>query len=124
VSASIPIVLHQWVGGWVGGEYADDVLHVSMRNGVVMRGGRRVKLDRAARSILVALCAHPGRNFTRDELIEAGWGDDPRGGPENIEKRVEICCQEIRVAAPALGLVFSRDMKFTRVRPIKWEQAQ
>jgi hypothetical protein len=113
-SAFIPIVLHSYIRI---AEYGDDALHVSIRDGTVLRGCNRAKLSRPARSMLVALCANPGRNFTREELIEIAWGDCPEGGPEFIEKRVDMCCQEIRLVCAAFGLVFSRTHHYSSIRP-------
>lgn len=84
-----------------------DALYVSLKSNLVWRGPHQVQLWRAARSILAVLVANAGRNFSTAELIEAAYGDHPRGGPESAENGICQAVTALRCASGVTGVAIS-----------------
>ncbi|PNG27022.1 hypothetical protein [Methylocella silvestris] len=78
-----------------------DVL-LSTRLGVVSRYGGLVRPRPQGFTILAALaCAGA---LTKDDLIEALWGEDPGGGPDNAGKVIDTVVFYLRQQIAPLGL--------------------
>ncbi len=63
--------------------YADLVVDTESR--LVTRGGQGVELSQREYELLSALIRHPGRVFTRDQLLDIVWGADREIGPGTVE---------------------------------------
>jgi len=118
--APIRIVLHDAVHP---DRFNDGAIHVGLSDKWVARDGRVVRLERVGRTLLVLLCVNAGRNFTNEEMIEAAYGDNPNGGPERAEQMIGLAIEQIKVAAPMLGIVLTRGKRFTYVRPTSVTEA-
>lgn len=54
----------------------------------VRRGGREVHLGPTEFRLLRHLMAHPGRVFTREQLLDAVWGRDVFVGPRTVDTHI------------------------------------
>ena len=67
------------------------VLHIDARGRTVTRGGRSIVLSRLEFDVLHYFAEHPGRVFTRAELLAAIWHDDKSGS-----RTVDVHVRRIR----------------------------
>ncbi len=63
----------------------------------VTRGGKPVELTAQEFRILEHLVAHPGRTFTRQELISAAWGFDYQGTERTVDNFMRQLRQKFEV---------------------------
>jgi two-component system, OmpR family, alkaline phosphatase synthesis response regulator PhoP len=63
----------------------------------VTRGGKPVELTAQEFRILEHLVAHPGRTFTRQELISAAWGFDYQGTERTVDNFMRQLRQKLEV---------------------------
>ena len=54
----------------------------------VLRDGRDIHLRPRELSLLLVLCSHPGRAFSRGELLDRVWGTAFRGDPRTVDVHV------------------------------------
>lgn len=70
--------------------------------GQVFCQGRLVRLTPSQFRIASCIVAARGKTVSADAIMEALYGDDPDGGPE--EKTIDVHLCKIRKALPALGI--------------------
>jgi DNA-binding response OmpR family regulator len=63
----------------------------------VTRNGKPVELTAQEFRILEHLVVHPGRTFTRQELISAAWGFDYQGTERTVDNFVRQLRQKLEV---------------------------
>ncbi len=63
-------------------------VEVDMVARTVARGGRPVELTAQEFKLLAHLLAHPGRTFTREELLSGAWGFDYEGSARTVDNFV------------------------------------
>jgi two-component system, OmpR family, alkaline phosphatase synthesis response regulator PhoP len=63
-------------------------LRIVARERLVYVGGRPVQLSRVEFDILTTLASHPGRVFSRAELIDRVWGSDYVGSDRVVDVRI------------------------------------
>ena len=63
----------------------------------VTRGGKPVELTAQEFRILEHLVVHPGRTFTRQELISAAWGFDYQGTERTVDNFMRQLRQKLEV---------------------------
>jgi DNA-binding response OmpR family regulator len=63
-------------------------------------GGALVDLTRLEFDLLHNLLAHPGRVFTREQLLEQAWGYDFAGDTRAVDSAVKRLRAKLRAAAP------------------------
>lgn len=68
----------------------------------VRRGGEILKLKPKEFELLMFLAAHPGRVFSREQILDEVWGYDFYGGPRTVDVHVRWLRQKIETdpAAP------------------------
>ncbi len=64
--------------------FGDDV-EVDLAAKTVSRAGRPVELTAQEFKLLAHFLAHPGRTFSRDELLAAAWGYDYEGSARTVD---------------------------------------
>ena len=64
--------------------FGEDV-EVDLAAKTVSRGGRPVELTAQEFKLLAHFLAHPGRTFSRDELLAAAWGYDYEGSARTVD---------------------------------------
>ena len=64
----------------------------------VTRGGKPVELTAQEFRILEHLVVHPGRTFTRQELISAAWGFDYQGTERTVDNFMRQLRQKLEVS--------------------------
>lgn len=79
--------------GASGKDKADDVIRVDglvidVRNYTVTVGGEPIELTYKEYQLLRFLASHPGRVFTRDELLNQVWGYDYYGGTRTVDVHI------------------------------------
>jgi DNA-binding response OmpR family regulator len=82
----------------------DDRLYIypaarAMARGPLVRGCSQMALR-----IFLVLLAHPGAVVARGDLIDAVWGDDPGGGPDNAVNAINVAIFRLRKMAADLGV--------------------
>ncbi|MGQ9524410.1 MAG: winged helix-turn-helix domain-containing protein [Armatimonadota bacterium] len=65
-----------------------DGLEIDVRNYTVTVGGEPVELTYKEYQLLRFLASHPGRVFTRDELLNEVWGYDYYGGTRTVDVHI------------------------------------
>lgn len=107
------------IGHWGGSHMARQVRERSLANpGVVLinintakgywvaRDGIAVRFSTVVASrVLLALLAARGRVVTPEQMVELNWGDDPQGGVDNPEGRLQVALVEARVVGAAIGVI-------------------
>ena len=63
-------------------------LEVDERQGTVHYGGERLELTRREFELIAFLSAHPGRVFSRTELLDRVWGEDFLGTERTVDQHV------------------------------------
>lgn len=64
------------------GVFLDPIAHE------IWKDGARVRVRPKEFALLAWLAAHPGRAFTRAQLLEHVWGTDRRGGPRTVDVHI------------------------------------
>ncbi len=64
------------------------------------RGGQTLKLKPKEYELLLFFLEHPGRVFTREQILDAVWGEDFEGGSRTVDVHVRWLRQKIE-ADPA-----------------------
>jgi DNA-binding response OmpR family regulator len=63
-------------------------LTVDEEQGIVTLAGNRLQLTRREFELLVFLASHPGRVFSRGELLDRVWGEDFLGTERTVDQHV------------------------------------
>jgi DNA-binding response OmpR family regulator len=63
-------------------------LAVDVEQGLVTLGGERLQLTRREFELLAFLASHPGRVFSRSELLDRVWGEDFLGTERTVDQHV------------------------------------
>jgi DNA-binding response OmpR family regulator len=77
----------------------DAALRIHLATRVVLRDGVPVRLTRREYDLLVFLCEHPRRVFSRGQLLRQVWGYDLAGG----ERTVDVHVRRLRVKLGGRG---------------------
>ncbi|MDQ3459203.1 MAG: response regulator transcription factor [Deinococcota bacterium] len=63
-------------------------LRIDVAQGLVTLAGRRLQLTRREFELIAYLAAHPGRVFSRSELLDRVWGEDFLGTERTVDQHV------------------------------------
>ncbi len=63
-------------------------------------GGRRADLTKKELEILFTLAGHPGKVFTRDNLLESLWGYDYLGDTRTVDSHIKRLRAKLEVLGP------------------------
>ncbi len=67
---------------------------------LVLCRGHALELARTEYRLLTALMAHPGRVFSRDQLMELAWEDPVAASDRTVDAHIKLLRAKLRVAAP------------------------
>lgn len=90
---------------------------VDLEGKVATRSGEAIELTAQEFKLLAHLVTHPGRTFTREELLSAAWSFDYEGGPRTVDNFMRSLRQKFEpdpeapryfVTARGLGYRFER----------------
>jgi DNA-binding response OmpR family regulator len=70
---------------------------VDLRARTVQRGGQPVDLTAQEFKLLAHFVTHPGRTFSRDELLSGAWGYDYEGTPRTVDNFVSQLRQKLEL---------------------------
>ncbi len=70
-------------------------LHLDLPRREVRRDGNLLKLKPKEFELLLFFVRHPGRVFSRDQILAEVWGDDFAGGPRTVDVHVRWLRQKI-----------------------------
>jgi len=63
----------------------------------VERGGVPMRLKPKEFELLLFFIQHPGRVYSREQILDAVWGDDYAGGPRTVDVHVRWLRQKMEV---------------------------
>lgn len=75
--------------------YCRGDLRLDLEQRVVLKEGREIRLTPHEYKILAVLASHPGKTFTRDELILAAFSDDFEGFDRTVDSHIKNIRQKI-----------------------------
>lgn len=75
--------------------YCKGDLQLDLGQRTVLKDGHDVRLTPNEYKILAALASHPGKTFTRDELILAAFNDDFEGFDRTVDSHIKNIRQKI-----------------------------
>jgi len=75
-------------------------LKINLEDNVVSVGGQEVLLTRKEYELLCALAAHPGKVFTRDNLLASLWGYDYYGDSRTVDSHIKRLRAKLEPYAP------------------------
>jgi DNA-binding winged helix-turn-helix (wHTH) protein len=97
-----------------------DAIYCSVLNSWLWRGDARVRAGRDARRLFIVLAANAPGIVSRDEAMDALWGDRADGGPDTADTLVKQAFVEARLIAAALGVVVeTHGRRGWSARPVK-----
>jgi two-component system, OmpR family, alkaline phosphatase synthesis response regulator PhoP len=91
---------------------------VDLTGKTVSRGGKPVEMTAQEHKLLAHFLAHPGRTFTRDELLQGAWGFDYEGTARTVDNFLSQLRQKLEpdpdepryfVTVRGLGYRFTRE---------------
>ncbi len=88
--SSVPIATPDLPGALTSGD-----LHLDLPRREVRRDGNLLKLKPKEFELLLFFVRHPGRVFSRDQILAEVWGDDFAGGPRTVDVHVRWLRQKI-----------------------------
>ncbi|HKD42956.1 MAG TPA: response regulator transcription factor [Myxococcaceae bacterium] len=94
--ARIKAVLRRRYGSAPVVQFGDSVV-VDLDARKITRGGKTVDLTAQELRILEHLVAHPGRTFTRQELISGAWGFDYQGTERTVDNFMRQLRQKFEI---------------------------
>jgi len=94
--ARIKAVLRRRYGSAPVVQFGDSVV-VDLDARKITRGGKTVDLTAQEFRILEHLVAHPGRTFTRQELISGAWGFDYQGTERTVDNFMRQLRQKFEI---------------------------
>ena len=83
--ARIKAVLRRRYGRTGGAEIRFGDTVVDLEGKIATRGGTQVDLTAQEFKLLAHLVSHPGRTFSREDLLSAAWSFDYEGGPRTVD---------------------------------------
>ena len=83
-----------------GARAASGLLVHDPERALVLCRGKALELARTEYRLLTALMAHPGRVFSRDQLMELAWDDPVAASDRTVDAHVKLLRAKLRVAAP------------------------
>jgi len=89
-------------------------LVIDCRANTVELSGREIRLSRKEFALLWFLASHPGRTFTRDQLLEELWGDGYDGDGRTVDTHIARLREKLRTAGGRsyLKTVWGQGYKF------------
>lgn len=75
--------------------YCNGDLRLDLEQRAVLKEGRDIRLTPNEYKILATLVSHPGKTFTRDELILAAFNDDFEGFDRTVDSHIKNIRQKI-----------------------------
>ncbi len=88
LAARVRALLRRTVGERVKGGVKVGALELNIDAGSANFAGRELNLTRREFDLLSFLAAHPGRVYTRQELLDKVWGVDFIGGERTVDQHV------------------------------------
>lgn len=102
---SVRIILVRTPGPALSGRGRDpQAIYFSVQSRWMWRGEASVKAGSAARRLFLALVASAPSVLSRREAVDILYAGDPRGGPINADKMVDVAVYETRLIGAALGV--------------------
>ena len=83
------------------------LVHDTERARVLCRG-QALELARTEYRLLTALMAHPGRVFSRDQLMELAWEDPVAASDRTVDAHIKLLRAKLRAAAPEADPIETR----------------
>lgn len=74
----------------------------------ILCGGRELDLTVHEYHLLLALLGHPGRVFSRDQLMEIAWEDPAASSDRTVDAHVKTLRAKLRLAAPEADPIETR----------------
>jgi two-component system catabolic regulation response regulator CreB len=74
----------------------------------VLCAGQELDLTAHEYHLLLALLAHPGRVFSRDQLMELAWEDPAAASDRTVDAHIKTLRAKLRVAAPEADPIETR----------------
>ncbi|MDQ8020660.1 MAG: two-component system response regulator CreB [Moraxellaceae bacterium] len=71
----------------------------------ISHAGRALALTRYEYLLLAHLLKHPGRVFSRDQLLDAVWGQDSDSSDRTVDTHIKTLRAKLRAAAPEADLI-------------------
>lgn len=95
------------VGTWRVGRHlgASGAVFLNCRNSTVHRGGLAATMTPQEFKLVSMALPRPGQIVTKGEIYDAVWGDDPDGGPENLQKSIDVLMFRVRGKLTPLGIL-------------------
>lgn len=75
--------------------FCDGDLRLDLEQRTVLKDGHDIRLTPNEYKILATLASHPGKTFTRDELILAAFNDDFEGFDRTVDSHIKNIRQKI-----------------------------
>jgi DNA-binding response OmpR family regulator len=88
LAARVRALLRRTVGERIKGGVKVGALELSLDAGHASFAGRDLNLTRREFDLLAFLAAHPGRVYTRQELLDKVWGVDFIGGERTVDQHI------------------------------------
>ena len=88
IAARVRRIERRWQGRAEGSVVEVGALRIDVAAHRVELDGRQVTLTRLEYALLVFLVQHPGRVFTRDELLQRVWGNEGLAGGRTVDIHV------------------------------------
>jgi hypothetical protein len=87
------------------GSLEPDAIYFSVGSSWLWRGDARVRAGRDARRLFIALAANAPGFVSKEEAMDALWGERADGGPDTADTLLSQAILEARMIGAALGLV-------------------
>lgn len=82
-----------------------DAIYCSVLNSWLWKGDARVRAGKDARRLFIALAANAPGYVSREEAMDALWGERADGGPDTADILLRQAVVEARMIAAVFGLV-------------------
>ena len=79
-------------------------IKLSLRSGVLSRGGESVQLSKKELEVMKAFLYEPSMTFTKDMLISKAWGMDSDAGDNNVEVYISFLRKKLRFLGSRVGI--------------------
>lgn len=96
-----------------------DALVLSTLTSWVAYRGHACRMDTSHRRMLVALFVQPGRVVSRAEMIDACYGDDEDGGPQDMSRSLSMGRQVLSFVCAMVGARLARSNGGWCVEPLE-----
>jgi hypothetical protein len=94
-----------------------EALHIIPVSRIVRRGGQPVELTRLEFDLLLHFSEHPGRVFTREQLLKAVWGDE-FAGQRTVDVHIRRLRAKVGVGVPLVETVRGVGYRLAAAAPV------